>query len=85
MTKEDAIKEVMAVFDTWEWEFGAGIDLSKEHEARDMAIKALEQEPILDKVRSEIEELPNMNEVGVFSSIRMKRMILEIIDKHKGK
>lgn len=50
MTKEEAIEEVEAAFDIWEWEFGAGDDWSKAHEARDMAIKALEQEPKMGRL-----------------------------------
>ena len=37
-----AIELVKDAFDAWEWEFGTGNDWSKEHEARDMAVKALE-------------------------------------------
>jgi hypothetical protein len=43
MTIDEAIEIIEAVFETWEWEFGAGEDCDKEHEAIDMAIKALEQ------------------------------------------
>lgn len=41
MTREEAIEMVRAAFDVWESEFDTGNDWSKEHMARDMAIKAL--------------------------------------------
>ena len=48
-----------------------------------MAIKALEQEPILDKIRTEIEEEqkgypPSADEYKTFNKV------LQIIDKHIG-
>jgi hypothetical protein len=45
MTREEAIEEVETAFDIWESEYDTGNDWSKAHKARDMAIKALEQEP----------------------------------------
>ena len=45
MTRKEARELVKAAFATWECEYSTGDDWSKEHEARDMAIKALEQEP----------------------------------------
>ena len=45
--------------------------------AIDMAIKALEQEPILDKVRAEIVEMRSKQNVGVLEC-------LDIIDKYRG-
>ena len=53
MTREDAIDYVQAAFDAYESEFGIGDDWSKEHEARDMAIQALSQEPCTDAVSRE--------------------------------
>jgi hypothetical protein len=44
MTREEAIDMVIKVFDTLEGECNIEYDWSKEHNARDMAIKALEQE-----------------------------------------
>ena len=46
-------------------------------ESTDMAIKALKQEPILDKIRAEIIELRSRQNVGVLEC-------LDIIDKHKS-
>lgn len=42
---------------------------------------------VLDKIRAEIKQLPvekpNMDEAGVFTSVRMKVLVLDIIDKYK--
>jgi hypothetical protein len=46
MTREEAIEEVEVAFDIWESEYDTGNDWSKAHKARDMAIKALEQETV---------------------------------------
>ena len=46
--------------------------------AFNMAIKALEQEPILDKIRAEIIELRSKQNVGVLEC-------LDIIDKYRAK
>lgn len=56
MTREEVIEEVKAAFDIWESEYDTGNDWSKAHKARDMAIKAIKQEPVLDKIKSEIEQ-----------------------------
>ena len=53
-----------------------GTVLPKGQGALDMAIKALEQEPILDKIRAEIIELRSRQNVGVLEC-------LDIIDKYK--
>ena len=76
MTGEEAIK----IFNTVLL-FGK-CDCSKEEceECFRMAIKALEQEPILDKIRAEIEAL----HVPFTSAFEMKRNVLEIIDKYKS-
>ena len=59
MTREEAIDLMIKVFDTLEGECNIEYDWSEEHNARDMAIKALEQDSILDvidKIRAEIKE-----------------------------
>lgn len=53
MTKEEIIEEVKAAFDIWESEYDTGNDWSKAHKARDMAIKAIEQEPCKDAINRE--------------------------------
>lgn len=50
MTKEEAIEIVCNAFDIWYGEYTYIDDWSKEFEARDMAIEALEQEPCEDAV-----------------------------------
>lgn len=44
MTREEAIEMVEIAFDVYEEEYGTGNDWSKQNKARNMAIKALEQE-----------------------------------------
>jgi len=44
----------------------------------------ISQDSVIDKIRAEIEQLPPWNEVGAFSSVRMKRMVLDIFDKYKA-
>ena len=76
MTREEAIEEVEVAFDIWESEYDTGNDWSKEHEARDMAIKALEKESVLDKIRAEIN--------AMCGDIETIADVLAIIDKHKA-
>ena len=64
------------------------------NEALDMAIKALEQEPILDKIRAEIMELDydietigfDLNDMPQTEMIHTvcREEVLRIIDKHKA-
>ena len=54
-------------------------------QARQMAIKALEQEPVLDKIRAEIEALSNANPSYWHSGDMVDRDdVLEIIDKYRA-
>ena len=53
MTKEDAIEILNSVLE--EWVMDDNVSIPRE-EALRFAIKALEQEPILDKIRDEIEK-----------------------------
>lgn len=71
MTREDAIKILNTVL-----LFGK-CDCPKEEieECLKMAIKALEQETVLDKIRAEIIELRSKQNVGVMEC-------LDIIDKY---
>ena len=85
MTREEAIK-------TWLPIISMGIDNMPElKEALDMAIKALDQEPILDKIRAEIEKA--VWEDSIYSrdgadEVRIPRLdpddVFEIIDKYKS-
>ena len=53
------------------------------HQALSMAIKVLEQDPILDKVRAEIEkEADTSNRLAGISEIGLRKA-LKIIDKYK--
>ena len=54
--------------------------------ALDMAIKALEQEPVLDKIRAEIEELSTYNDITgeSYSACEFKSDVLYVIDKYKA-
>lgn len=80
MTREEAIKKIKKVVEE-------SVIFEDELEAFDMAIQALEQEPILDKIRAEImdfeEELfhrPNTD----YSDYSAVRYCVEIIDKYKA-
>ena len=55
----------------------------KEKSFYDMAIKALEQEPILDKVRTEIEQITDTMGVS-YNQYVSKIDVLQIIDKYKA-
>jgi hypothetical protein len=55
------------------------------NDALDMAIKALEQEHILDKIRAEIKALSNANPSYWYSGDMVDRDdVIEIIDKYKA-
>ena len=79
MTKEEAIRLLKT-------QRINGDDL---HEAFDMAIKALEQKPILDKIKNEfIDRYPrdwaNGFELGGRSCVFSLNDVLRIIDKYKA-
>ena len=82
MTKEEALKLWLPII-------SMGIDNMPElKEALEMAIKALEQEPILDKIRAEIdahrEKLKIMADDDWYAGkIRGYDCSIEIIDKYK--
>ena len=74
MTNEEAIKH-LKTYD----------EPKKVREAFEMAIKALEQEPILDKIRAEIADM----EEGISSYFNdrpwvFKDEVLQIIDKYRN-
>ena len=52
-TRKEAIRIIREAFDVMEEEYDSADDWEEEHEARDMAIKALEQEPCEDAVSRE--------------------------------
>ena len=56
MTREEAIKKLRAILtEAVEFEDSVCYVTEEDREPLEMAIKALEQEPILDKIRAEIE------------------------------
>jgi hypothetical protein len=88
MTREDVLTQLR---------IGPGIneDVSEEYnDAVNAAIKALEQEPILDKIRAEIEKTTSrytisrehgaMGQVEWSDRLIKESEVLEIIDKYKA-
>ena len=53
-------------------------------EALDMAIISLKQEPVLDKIRAEIEHYAEIGDVGFTRNLIPKDIVLGIIDKYKA-
>ena len=85
MTREDAKHIVDIAFDVPQAVRRAGEDRTYHEdeirEAKNMAIKALEQEPIIDKIRAEIQSLRNCScscSDGIIDDIE------DIIDKYKA-
>lgn len=87
MTREEARHWLKIELKTWEDESKSKHPIK---EALGIAIKALEQEPVLDKIRAEIEshcDLTKRNHCRYCSycnNLMGVREILEIIDKYKG-
>lgn len=85
MTREQSIKELEEMI-KYEWGTYQTKTARTYVEALDMAIKALEQEPALDKIRAEIGNI-NLNEVAEKYEDRFygfQREVIKIIDKYKG-
>ena len=86
MTREEAIKMLKYNSNVIHQTINGETD-HKEVEALEMAIKALEQEPILDKIRAEIEKLEYLNiddgSDGYDKYIEQYE-VLKIIDKYKA-
>lgn len=83
MTREEAITLIKSALKTMY------LPKSKEYisdlgYALEIAIKALEQEPILDKIRAEIEHVKDNPLFGMVSNDTMLEVVLEIIDKYKA-
>ena len=83
MTNKEAIKMLKSKMDgntdtSYEWA-----------ETVRMAIKALEQEPVLDKIRAEIEKLEVIDSIYSYEghdwAAGMKSDVLDIIDKYREK
>lgn len=81
MTNEEAIKLLINATYSDEWQ--GNEDLTTAH---NMAIKALEQEAVLDKIEAEIEALPNANPSYWHCGDMVDReRVLDIIDECMGK
>ena len=76
MSREEALKIL---------KYRSGWNLSiRDVNALDMAIKALEQEPVLDKIRAEIEKLQTYKMFIGEKTVYVERDdVLAIIDKYK--
>lgn len=77
-SEKDAIKMLKSKMDghtdtSYEWA-----------ETARMAIKALEQESVLDKIRAEIKQLPYQRIFGNVSNYSLLDTVVEIIDKYRG-
>lgn len=78
MTREEAIRELKQFSGTTRLRLSANFWV-----ALNMAIKALEQEPIFDKIRAEIEQMDF--DFGDFydNTDTIVKMVLQVIDKCK--
>lgn len=73
-----SIKEAISWLEGLTWHEGEDVPIyDTDVEAINMAIKALEQESILDKIRAEVIELRSKQNVGVLEC-------LDIIEKYKA-
>jgi hypothetical protein len=82
MTREEAISIMNVIIHMLEPQY----DNDRVEEAVDMAIKALEQESVLDKIRTEIGNI-NLNEVAAKYEDRFygfQREVIKILDKYKA-
>ena len=81
MTREEAKKEIEKVFEP----AFANYIITALTEGATVLDKALEQEPILDKIRVEIEKIPTAQPTAPFTTAyATKREVLRIIDKYKA-
>ena len=82
MTREEAIKrinDIRRIYARY-----VEIVTENENEALDMAIKSLEQELILEKIRAEIEQM-DFDFGDFYNHTRtIREMVLEVIDKYRG-
>lgn len=83
MTNEEAIEQIKILKAFTGYDEDNPI-VQRIQEALDMAIKALEQQPIIDKIRVDIEALSNANPSYWHSGDMVERDdVLEILDKYK--
>ena len=87
MTREEAIKNLNTIIMATHIKDTSLGSLEDVRETCLMAIKALEQEPIIDKIRAEIDQLSDSRcdgtTVTIYSWNGMKSRVLDIIDKYK--
>ena len=84
MTREEARHWLEIELKTWEDECKSNHPIK---EALSVAIKALEQEPVLDKIRAEIEQLRLHKAQFITSDNKVcidSQEVLNIIDKYKS-
>jgi hypothetical protein len=86
--REDAIDIIQSTLDKYEEDECLVTEITigdEDIKAFKMAIEALEQEPVLDKIRSEIQENINYNKKMNYQGIVAGLLLtLAIIDKYKG-
>jgi len=86
MTNEEAIKEIQSL-EYYGRPFDNSIEQTnkadRKRQALEMGIKALEQEPILDKIRAEIAEYKDDKIIHAERN-EMIDIVLDIIDKYKA-
>lgn len=80
MTSEEAIKEMIRAYDVLD--FSCHMD-NRRKEAFNMAKAALEQEPVLDKIRAEIENDWQLEKYPSSPFSCGLRRAIEIIDKYR--
>ena len=83
MTREEA-KVYMTFYKQRLVNSVAVAELSEDIKAFDVAIKALEQEPVLDKIKAEIEKMPSELTADGRRMVRREN-VFRIIDKHREK
>lgn len=76
MTREEAIEMLKRIKNR-------EVSVLYQSDALDVAIKALQQEPIIDKIRAEIEQT-NETVDGFLMHDETKRTVLQILDKYKA-
>lgn len=90
MTREEAINELKILKEEYWDDDGYGHETQQYDDtitALDYAIKALEQELVLDKIRAEIEKLQKMcdtNDLNLLSQRSAFGMALDVIDEYKA-
>lgn len=77
MTREEAINHIKDVICESNLTKPNIVTFEQEKEALKMAIEALEQEPVIDKIRAEIDN-------ALSDGMIHKKTVLGIIDKYKG-